>query len=44
MILEIIDTELAETDKYEVSDYQRILETFESRKKAWIYIAKNLTI
>lgn len=44
MIFQITETELAETDKYEVSEYHRILETFESGKKAWIYIAKNLTI
>lgn len=44
MIFQITDTELAETDKYEVSEYRRILETFESGKKAWIYVAKNLTI
>ena len=44
MIFQITDTELAETDKYEVSEYHRILETFESGKKAWIYVAKNLTI
>ena len=44
MIFQITDTELAETDKYEVSEYHRILVTFESGKKAWIYVAKNLTI
>lgn len=44
MIFKITDTELAETDKYEVREYCRILETFESGKKAWIYVAKNLTI
>lgn len=40
MIFEITEQELQETDKYEVSDYQRVLETFESGRKAWIYIAK----
>lgn len=40
MIFEITEQELQETDKYEVSDYQRVLETFESGKKAWIYVAK----
>ena len=40
LIFEITETELAETDKYEVSQYHRILETFESGKKAWVYVAK----
>lgn len=40
VIFELTDTELAETDKYEVSQYHRILETFESGKKAWVYVAK----
>lgn len=40
-IFEISSRELIETDKYEVSDYIRILETFESGKKAWVYVAKN---
>ncbi|HHP7240343.1 MAG TPA: gamma-glutamylcyclotransferase family protein [Cyclobacteriaceae bacterium] len=44
VIFEITGTELAETDKYEVSQYLRILETFHSGKKAWIYAAKNKTI
>ena len=39
-VFEISEAELVESDKYEVSDYQRILETFESGKKAWIYVAK----
>ena len=39
-IFEITENELIETDKYEVSDYKRILETFTSGKKAWIYVAK----
>jgi gamma-glutamylcyclotransferase (GGCT)/AIG2-like uncharacterized protein YtfP len=39
-IFEITENELAETDKYEVSDYKRVLETFNSGKKAWIYISK----
>ncbi len=41
IIFEITDKELQETDKYEVSDYQRVLETFSSGQKAWVYIAKN---
>lgn len=41
IILEITDEELHETDNYEVSDYQRVLETFSSGQKAWVYIAKD---
>jgi hypothetical protein len=44
VLFEITETELAETDKYEVSQYHRILETFESGKKAWVYVAKTSTI
>jgi len=44
VIFEITETEIAETDKYEVSQYHRILETFESGKKAWIYVATINTI
>ena len=44
MLFEITDTELIETDKYEVSQYHRILETFESGKRAWIYVAKIIAI
>lgn len=44
MIFEITGTELTETDKYEVSQYHRILETFFSGKKAWIYVAKNIPL
>lgn len=44
MLFEITNAELAETDNYEVSEYHRILETFKSGKKAWLYIAKNRTI
>jgi hypothetical protein len=44
VIFEITETELVETDKYEVSQYRRILETFKSGKKAWVYVAKNNTI
>jgi len=39
-IFEITKLELDETDKYEVSDYVRVLETFSSGQKAWVYIAK----
>ena len=41
VIFEITDTELIETDKYEVSQYHRIFETFESGKRAWVYVANN---
>lgn len=43
MLFEITNSELEETDNYEVSEYHRILETFESGKKAWVYVAKNMT-
>ena len=44
VLFEITESELAETDKYEVSQYQRIVETFESGKEAWVYVAKINTI
>lgn len=40
-IFEITEEELIATDKYEVSDYQRVLETFVSGEQAWVYIAKS---
>ncbi len=40
-IFEITEEELIETDKYEVNDYQRVLEKFASGENAWIYIAKS---
>lgn len=40
VIFELTEEELIETDKYEVSDYKRVLETFASGKEAWIYVAK----
>ena len=39
-IFELAEEELLATDKYEVSDYQRVLETFQSGTKAWIYTSK----
>lgn len=39
VIFEITEQELLQTDRYEVSDYKRVLETFTSGKKAWIYIS-----
>ena len=38
MIYEISEEELAHVDRYEVSDYRRVLETFHSSQKAWVYI------
>ena len=40
-IFEITEEELHASDQYEVSDYQRILETFESGTQAWIYVKRN---
>jgi len=40
VIFEITEQELAETDKYEVSDYERVKETFESGRKAWVYAGR----
>jgi len=40
MLFEITTAELEETDRYEVSDYKRVLETFSSGHQAWIYVAK----
>ena len=39
-IFEITTQELEETDRYEVSDYKRVLETFASGQQAWIYVEK----
>jgi len=41
IIFEITEEELIATDKYEVSDYKRVLETFVSGEQAWVYIAKS---
>nr|WP_299169530.1 gamma-glutamylcyclotransferase family protein [uncultured Allomuricauda sp.] len=38
-VYEITEEELQETDKYEVGNYKRVLEKFQSGKKAWIYVA-----
>ena len=40
MIFEITEEELQATDRYEVSDYIRVMEKLESGKEAWIYIGK----
>ncbi|MBW8244867.1 gamma-glutamylcyclotransferase [Muricauda oceani] len=42
-LFEITTAELVETDAYEVGDYRRIYETFESGQEAWVYVAKNTT-
>lgn len=39
-IFEITTEELFETDVYEVDDYKRVSETFESGTKAWVYVKK----
>ena len=39
-IFKITATELAAADRYEVSDYKRVLEKFASGKEAWVYVAK----
>lgn len=40
MLFEITASELEETDKYEVSDYKRVLEIFSSGQQGWVYVAK----
>ena len=37
---EITETELKATDKYEGSEYIRVLETFMSGRQAWVYVAR----
>lgn len=39
-VFELTETELKATDKYEVSDYIRVLETFMSGRQAWVYVAR----
>ena len=39
-IFELSETELQQTDHYEVDEYQRVLETFASFKQAWVYVNK----
>lgn len=39
-IFEITMDELIQTDLYEVNDYKRVLETFKSGIKAWVYVKK----
>lgn len=40
VLFQISEEELIQTDAYEVADYMRVLEKFESGKRAWIYIQK----
>lgn len=39
VVFELTDAELQEADRYEVDDYQRILVTLNSGKKAWVYVS-----
>ena len=39
VIFEITALELQQADIYEAEDYKRILETFKSGAKAWVYIS-----
>lgn len=38
IIFEVTEEELLQSDTYEVEDYARVLETFASGTKAWIYV------
>ena len=38
IIFEITDEELIKADEYEVDDYMRIKENFESELSAWVYV------
>ena len=37
-IYEILEEELIKVDEYEGEDYQRVLKTLNSGKKAWVYV------
>jgi len=39
MVFEITAQELAQSDKYEVDDYQRVLGKLKSGKQAWVYVS-----
>ena len=41
MIFEITKEELAQSDKYEVEDYKRVLEKFSNSCNAWVYVQAN---
>ena len=38
VLFEITEEELKQADAYEVDDYKRVLETFESGFSAWVYV------
>ena len=37
-VFDITDADLANTDRYEVSEYKRIATTLASGKRAWVYV------
>lgn len=39
MVFEITTQELAQSDEYEVDEYQRVLGSLKSNKKAWVYVS-----
>ena len=39
MVFEITPEELAHADRYEVSDYQRVMGKLASGKQAWVYVS-----
>ncbi len=39
MIFEVTAEELAQSDQYEVDDYQRVIGEFKSGKRAWVYVS-----
>jgi hypothetical protein len=39
MVFEITAQELAQSDEYEVDDYQRVLGKLKSGKQAWVYVS-----
>jgi hypothetical protein len=40
-VFEVTPEELAQADRYEVSDYQRVAVTLRSGTRAWVYVAKS---
>lgn len=41
VLFEVTDDELLQADKYEVKDYIRICENFESGKKGYVYVQRS---
>jgi len=39
MVFEITTQELAQSDEYEVDEYQRVLGSLKSGKQAWVYVS-----